>query len=72
MHKLDGVYKTVQTLTTDASDLREKNRNLRKENKFYKKQIEDLKKLHCRFEKRYFAGEFWRLILELIVMILKL
>ena len=66
MQKLDGVYKTVQTLSTDSSEMKEKNRNLRKENNFYKKQIADLRKLHSRFEKRYFAGEFWWLLLDLI------
>lgn len=55
MQKLDGVYQTVQSLTTESSEMREKNRNLKRENKFYKKQIEDLKKLHSRFERRYFA-----------------
>ena len=58
MQKLDGVYQTVQTLTNDSSSLREKNYTLKKENRFYKRQIEDLRKLHSRFEKRYFAGDF--------------
>ena len=58
MQKLDGVYKTVQSLTTEATEVREKNRNLRKENKFYKKQIEDLRKLHSRFERDLMEGRF--------------
>ena len=58
MHKLDSVYKTVNSLTTEASELREKNRVVKKENRFYKRQLDEMRKLHAKFERKYLAGEF--------------
>lgn len=45
VHKLDTVYKTINNLTVETSQLKEKNEVILKENKFYKKQIHSLRKL---------------------------
>lgn len=45
VHKLDTVYKTINNLTVETSQLKEKNEVILKENKFYKKQIHSLRRL---------------------------
>lgn len=48
IHKIETTYKALNTMTHETTQFKEKNDKLQKENKFYKKQIRELRKLHER------------------------
>ena len=46
MQKLESCYKNINFMNIEVSNIREKNAQLEKQTRFYKKQIKDIKKLH--------------------------